>query len=392
MTSVPADPGRTSERGRIVALDQVTSSATNFLVVLVASRLFGAADFGAFAISLSAFGIALGVVRTTSSERLLLDRSTRTGRAALVPLSFLIVLLAAELGLLAIWLVTSSEGAAVWLVAAPMILLQDRMRYLALSLRPLLALASDGVWLVAAIAGWVVASLDVLGALPAMRVVLLVGPVIGLMVLVLGLRADVEPVVALDAAETLTESRFVLDSWILSSGVFVALAGIAAMATLAVAGQVRLLFLIFQPFFSMAYVGRWVVLQARSRTQLDRWPIMITVGSAVYAAAAIGALELLEHLDLLPAVWHIGFGALVLNAIGQVARAFHQGVVDLLRRTLRPVLIRSRAIFAVILMVTGPAFAGLWGIEGAALALMLSFGAGAVAIARSDDRFRSDVR
>ncbi len=390
MTSAPTE--RTSERGTIVALDQLTSSATNFVVVLVASRLFGASDFGAFALSLSAFSIALGVVRTTSSERLLLARPTGSGRAAFVPLSFLIALSALELGLLAIWLVTSSAGAAVWLIAAPVILLQDRMRYLALRVRPLCALASDGVWLVAAIAGWMVVRVDVLEALAAIRVVLVVGPVVGLAVLVLGLRGDVELVVEHDAAETLTESRFVLDSWILSSAVFVALSGVAALASLAVAGQVRLLFLIFQPFFSLAYVGRWGVLRARTETRLERWPIMIMIGSAVYGAAAIGALELFERLDLLPAVWRIGLGALVLNAIGQVARAYHQGVVDLLRRTLGPGLVGSRSVFAVVLMVTAPAFAGLWGTVGAALALSLSFGAGAVAIASSVDRTRSGVR
>ena len=197
MTSAPTE--RTSERGTIVALDQLTSSVTNFVVVLVASRLFGASDFGAFAAVVERVQHRLGRGPYDQLGAPAARPPHRVRPAAFVPLSFLIALSALELGLLAIWLVTSSAGAAVWPIVAPVILLQDRMRYLALRVRPLCALASDGVWLVAAIAGWMVVRVDVLEALAAIRVVLVVGPVVGLAVLVLGLRGDVELVVEHDA-------------------------------------------------------------------------------------------------------------------------------------------------------------------------------------------------
>lgn len=164
MTAAPAT-GRRAFARRLSAgvVDQILSSASNFLALLLAARALTPERLGAYSLAMATYTLALGATRALCSEALLVrigadeaeqdERSSRGVFDALV----LGVLVAPLLVVVAL-LVSGDTGRCLLVLAAalPVLLAQDTMRYATFARgRAAAALLSDGVWLTLLVAGFV---------------------------------------------------------------------------------------------------------------------------------------------------------------------------------------------------------------------------------------------
>ncbi len=147
-------PRRLRRAGGAVA-DQLLSSATGLLLIVLVARAGDPATFGAFSLALVVHGFLLGVVRAAIGEVVLL-RGRRAGastetEARLGLLLALVAALAAGLGLLVAAAAVGGEvGRYLELVAlaAPFVYAQDLLRYVAYGAGKIgRAGAIDAVWL-----------------------------------------------------------------------------------------------------------------------------------------------------------------------------------------------------------------------------------------------------
>jgi hypothetical protein len=377
-------------RAKFFAADQLVSSLSNFLTVLVAGIVLSASDFGAFAIGGSLFGLALGATRMTSSERLATQEPpSGSTPAALLTLSVVVVVGCSLLGTGVLFLVTDRPVVLVWAAAAPAILLQDRLRFVALVRSPALATLSDTVWLACVL---VIAGIGVAGSLerPATELILLVvlGPLAASTVLLLPLRSVLRFSITNDLRLSREELPFVADAFLVAAAVFVSLAIVGAVGDLASAGRARILYLVFQPLVSIAYAGRLVVLRSETAASTRKWPWVMLMGTIAYSVVGFAALQAFGRYRPESDLWRYSSAAFAVFSIGQCARAFHQGVADVGRRTGSQGLVRARLIFLVLTsFVTAPLVIA-YGLFGFSLASCLSFSLAAVAVDRTT-RWRS---
>lgn len=140
--------------------DQGVSSLSNFVAVAIAANVAGVQQFGQFSLAYAGLLLFLGGQRALVGETLLV-RYSRTGQltreiaaaslgaTALTAVPTVLLLLAGAAA-------AGEENAGLWLVmaaAAPVVLLQDSLRYLFICEgTPIRALAIDGAWAVISIA------------------------------------------------------------------------------------------------------------------------------------------------------------------------------------------------------------------------------------------------
>lgn len=159
MTSRPTRPraaGGVVGRVSLGVFDQLLSSASNFVALLVAARLLPTKAFGAYALASTTYIVLLGTCRALCGEGLLVrsgsgDEERRRRAAAAVTDGFTIGIIATP-ALVAAGLATiDGPGRPLLVLAAtiPFLLMQDTFRYSALARDvPKLAVRSDLIWLI----------------------------------------------------------------------------------------------------------------------------------------------------------------------------------------------------------------------------------------------------
>lgn len=365
---------------QVRALDQAISSGTNFVWLVAVTSVSSPSDFGAFGLATSLFAVALGATRTTVSERISLR--VDASRHAIASVTWVLVAAASIAAFAVLWLATDRPVTAVWLLLSVTILLQDRLRYVALGACPRVAVIADAVWLILVAIGWMWCATFDVGSAVSAWIVSLPGVVASIVVLAIGVRNFVRPTIERDLAASLAEWRYVLDTWLLAGAVFVALALIASLSSLAEAGSARVMLLLFQPFLSIVYAGRLRVL-GRPDADVSRWPRSLAAACVIYGIVAGGVLAGLARAGAVPSVWKIGAPAFLLVTLSQVARSYHQGISDIARRRRPHGLLAARAVFAVVLVGVTSVTTGSHGAGGYAVALLLSFAAGAIVADRT---------
>ncbi len=163
----PVAVGAAGRRVGWVVADQAVSSLTNFALSLIILREVGQKSFGAFAVAMTTYFVALGVSRALSSDPLVVlysDVSYSAWRKAIVSSTGLSVALGGAIAI--ILLVASSvvdplvaQALRPLALSLPGLLLQDAWRYAFFSGgRPRQAFVNDVCWGVAQImfVGWAV--------------------------------------------------------------------------------------------------------------------------------------------------------------------------------------------------------------------------------------------
>jgi hypothetical protein len=319
------------------------------------------------------------MARTTSSERITVETDSR--RIAVLTTSLL--LLIAGLVSLTLLLITvlGPDGVLVVLVSGPIILFQDRLRYVCLRARPLWAVASDTSWLLLVVAGL---ALAFLGTAPLLVLwfVWIAGPSLSLLLLSVGAKNLLDRSIGRDLRFAVHEIPFVVDSWLLAATVFVVFAIVGAFGSLGEVAQQQVLFLIFQPLFSIGYAGRLLTLGPEAFSESRRWPQFFAAIAVTYAVFSTAILLIGSASRPQNSLIQIGVVSLVLMSVGQIFRAYHQGVADIARRDVNRGLLPSRIAFAATSIVVALVLVPLAGLEGSCAALCAGFGAGALMASR----------
>ena len=151
--------GRPSAAAAIGA--QVLSSISNLLLTLAVARVASADQFGRFALLYAGYGLALGVVRTSLLERLLIEHHDDSDTAAASDLVRTVLKLGIAIAVLLLTIAVAVgyqmiAFAAAVAISLPFVLLNDLARYRAISIGTTTeALKSDAYWVGSAIAGFV---------------------------------------------------------------------------------------------------------------------------------------------------------------------------------------------------------------------------------------------
>jgi hypothetical protein len=379
--AVTGSNGRFSNSRQEVVVDQIVSSGTNFMWFVAAGAATTSDGFGGFAIASSLFAVALGAARATSSERLGASGSDR--HHGVVTQSTLWIILALGIGSVIVYWAYPSPATAFWIVAGPLVLIQDRMRYVAYVFRPVVSLVSDLAWLLAVLVSWIGAL--AWGDMPAvwLGLSLVVGPAVGLVIAFVGCHGALIWRVDRDSAMVRSELPFVIDGWLLAATVFAVLAFIGAVGSLTQAGSVRVLLLLFHPFFSLGYIGRWFTITDDRELGRRRWPRQLTLAAAAYVVVLTCGLIAVRPIwsgSGFGGVWSASYW---LVALSQVARAFHQGVSDVARRTTSDGLVRARIAFGFATCAAVVVLASAGGLLSWAIALFVGFLSGALVATRA---------
>jgi O-antigen/teichoic acid export membrane protein len=239
--------------------DQIVSSATSFLVAILAAATLSATDFGAFALGLALCILVVWLARGLSSDPLSAahagddPESLARASAASATTSLLVTMGAAVvLALVSIPLFGSVLGPVLLMTAAvlPAVALQDNLRYaLLVARKPRAMFFNDTLWL--------------LLQLPMAIAVLLTAGSPALLVLAWGLSAGIAALRALrllgirlapvaEARAYLDRHRtlwpfFVLDNLVYQATNVVLLIVVAALTSLAEVGGMRAAVLLFTP-------------------------------------------------------------------------------------------------------------------------------------------------
>lgn len=141
-------------------LDQIVSSGSNLLIVILVLRSGDVLTFGAFSVAFAVHGLLLGVMRATVGDVTLLrirrdpDSERATADAAVTVVGIVTFLLALPIIALGALLPAPLQAFVIALgVLLPAIHIQDVQRYIAFGLgRPQTALSLDVLWLLVQIA------------------------------------------------------------------------------------------------------------------------------------------------------------------------------------------------------------------------------------------------
>jgi hypothetical protein len=148
--------GRYATKHRLLVLsDQAVSSLSNVLVTILVASTANRQTFGVFALTLVAYQLALGAIRSVATEPLLslyADHGPRSRRGIVADIQGTTLLVGAACSLLtcAVAALLDPGPQAAFLALAlvlPLVLVQDTWRYLLVIDRPGAALAIDVVWL-----------------------------------------------------------------------------------------------------------------------------------------------------------------------------------------------------------------------------------------------------
>lgn len=147
-----------SLRRAVTFADQGVSSVSNFVAVAIAANVATVHQFGQFSLAYAGLLLFLGAQRALVGETLLV-RYSRAGQltpaVAAASLGATVLVAVPAVLVLAAGAAAAGEDAPLWLVmaaAAPMVLLQDSVRYLFICQGvPGRALAIDGMWAVVSI-------------------------------------------------------------------------------------------------------------------------------------------------------------------------------------------------------------------------------------------------
>ncbi len=156
-----ASPARSTRHRLLVLADQAASSLSNVVVTILAASSTGPTTFGRFAVTMVAYQLASGGIRSVVGEPLLSLYSAagpRARRRIVADVLGTTIFLGLLCSLAVVGLSTFSEpglrdaflGLAIVL---PFVLIQDTWRYLFIIDRPGAALAIDLVWLVGVVLG-----------------------------------------------------------------------------------------------------------------------------------------------------------------------------------------------------------------------------------------------
>jgi hypothetical protein len=139
----------------LVLSDQAVSSLSNVLVTILVASTANRQTFGVFALTLVAYQLALGAIRSVATEPLLslyADHGPRSRRGIVADIQGTTLFVGAACSLLtcAVAALLDPGPQAAFLALAlvlPLVLVQDTWRYLLVIDRPGAALAIDVVWL-----------------------------------------------------------------------------------------------------------------------------------------------------------------------------------------------------------------------------------------------------
>lgn len=331
-------------------VDQLLSSGSNFVALLLGARYLDRGEFGSFSLALVTYTLTLGVCRALCSEALLVrpgvgprsqDRAVReaTGAACWIGLAAAIVLVLAALA-------TSGPLAgclAVLALTIPGLLVQDTLRYAAFSRgTPLPAVVSDGTWVAgqALGLGWLIVTRNTTAPL-----MLLAWTVPG--VLAGGLQAvrervvpSVRSVVGWVARNRDLSVRYLLDFLSGAGAAHLASYVLAASAGVAAVGSVRGAQTLFGPV-NVLLTGAYIVLVPEGRRAASRSKRSLTLActsaSAAFvlvSAGLLGAFLLVSDqrgASLLGSTWTSARDVLLPVGLASVAGGVVAGAVAGLR-------------------------------------------------------------
>lgn len=380
------------------AVDQALSSASNFVVAVLAARLLDRSGFGAFGVAFAVYLLALGVSRSVATDPLLVCHSSRpdpgADRAALGTAVVVGVMAGATVGAAGAALHGDLRG-ALWALAVclPGLLLQDATRFVAFARGdPRWAAASDGAWVALEVAGMAaVAS----AAGPGGRAGLVVGAWGAA-----GAAAALVPLVAWRTAPALGRAR----SWVSTHGVLarrfagefavttgsgqVAVFAVAGLSSVAEAGAFRAGQVLLGPV-NVAFMaaGQFAVpegvrLRERDPAALVQGGVGLAGLMAIVAVGAGAAWSLVPARvgeALLGDAWGLGRSVVVPLAVAMaasgVASVAYWGlrVVDAADRSLR-----VRTIVVPLLVGAGAAGAAVSGARGAVVGMACAHAVAAV--------------
>jgi O-antigen/teichoic acid export membrane protein len=359
MTGVGRHLGRA---GQAMA-DQVLSSGTQLLLIVLIARMVDPTTFGAVSVALLVHGFLLGVVRAAIAEVVLLRcraRLSESRREARVG-SYLTLSAGgiAGVGLLCVGLAVGGEvGHYLQLVAlaAPAVYTQDLLRYVAYGTGQIgLAITIDGIW----IGVQVLLSIVLIGAgeaTPSLLVVAwIAGAVAGAAAGALLLRLCPRPV-ALGrwwVEERARSGGFVTDFLVangLMQGSFILL---SVLLPLDEFGGLRAAFLCLSPLANLLASVRTLTLAhlagLRGHPARARW-------RAIQAALALGATGALYAIgliflpdrwgsELFGQTWDEAIGLVGILAVAEMVRLGSFAAIDLVKALGSPMdLVRTRAV------------------------------------------------
>jgi O-antigen/teichoic acid export membrane protein len=307
-------------------LDQMFSSLTNLLIVIVVARGSNPSEFGAFSMALTIYIVLLGLAQATVADVMIIrgsalpfDSSRRfcasaTGVYVLIgavaAMAMILVLVIAPLG------ASLVRYLAIFAIAIPLLLLQDSLRFAAVTLhRSGVAALTDGIWLVGSI-----------GLLIYGEVGNVASPTIVILWASIGASTALLAVAILSITPSLTSaSRWLRDQHDLAGRFAVeygAGQGVSQVSVLLIgglvgveaAGALRAIASAFGPVNVLVNAGRmsalpWLVRHAGTQR--------VFTGAAV-TSAILGTIAILEtvFLLLLPSEW----GQMILGTTWDLAR------------------------------------------------------------------------
>jgi O-antigen/teichoic acid export membrane protein len=387
-----ARTGHLLGRAGAALVDQVLSSGSQLLLIVLVARQTDPATFGAVSVALIAHGFLLGVVRAAIGEVVLLrcraDRSATRHEACCGLFLALLTGAAAGLGLVAVGAAIGSEVGHFLLLmalAAPLVYGQDLLRYVAYGAgRVEQAVQIDAVWLGVQVA--VSAVLLVVGEATPTRLVLawVLGAGAGLLVLAVRQRLRPRPVtVGRWWAEERARASGFLGDFLVSNGMwqgsFLLLGAVMSLEEL---GALRVAIVSISPLANLLAGVRTLTLahlaglRARPAWACRRAAQM---GLALAGAAALYGVGLVLLPDrwgfeLFGETWSQAAALVGIVAVAEVMRLPAFAAIDLVKVLGGPTdLVRTRLVSSVA-VVTGMLLGGIVaGPRGAAIGTAVGY-------------------
>ena len=343
-------------RARWVLLDQVLSSASNFLFAILVARSVPAREFGLFTVAFLIYQVSLNTSRSLVSEPLVIGFSAAAPRAVLEPgrasAGTAMVLAAAGGALLLATTVVGSgvagEATVPLAIGLPGLFLQDAWRYLFFASRaPAKAAFNDAVWLLAQFCLFAILAaadrLNVRNLTAAWAAAASVAAIVGCV------QAGVLPGPA-HARSWLREHRRVgmgltTDVLVRGAAAQLGMLSIGAAAGLTAVGAVRAALLLFGPPYILLQAG--VALAVPEAVRLRQRSPDRLLSVAIVCGLALG---------LVPALWGAGllampeqFGELLLGDSWPPARSLVPAITVMVIGTalLVPAAVGLRALVSV---------------------------------------------
>jgi O-antigen/teichoic acid export membrane protein len=373
---------RLGRRSALSVVDQVLSSASNFLVVLLVARgAHSAATFGAFTVAFtvltfvmtmgrSVLGVPLGTdlhLLDQVETRIFIGRSVACALALGTSVS--LVLLVAD-GLLSDLDHDLRAGIVVLAVAAPVVTAQDVGRYVAVAARrPAIALRSDAAWLV------------IIGSALAIELATTWHPTIVAVLLTWGVGAAVAlglllPVLARPLFSRLynwlrhdeRRGHLFLDSLLAAGAPLLIALSVTAFASAAVLGSLRGASTLLSPLnIAITAVGLALVPDAARRDEQGARRLMGLASGLLIAGTLVWALLLLTlpervGVAMLGTIWAPAHYVLPVAAIEYVGLAAWTGAGSYLRAHRQTLLqLRFRYLYSGLGVLAALCATWIWG-------------------------------